>query len=61
MDILIKSNGREISYANAGSANSAIKRFRKYHTDDIIDSVYIFDSKNDTPETRVKVDDYIDN
>ena len=60
MDILICSNGREISYANAGSPDAAIKRFRNFHKNDEIEAVYIFDSKNDTPETRIKVEDYSD-
>ena len=60
MDVLISSNGREISYANAGSPDAAVKRFRKFHKNDTIDAVYIFDSKHDTPETRVKVDNYLD-
>ena len=60
MDVLISSKGKETSYANAGSVNAAVRRFRNIHKDDIIDAVYIFDSKNDTPETRVKVDNWKD-
>ena len=60
MDVLISSKGKETSYANAGSIDAAIKRFRNDHENDVIDAVYIFDSKNDTPETRVKVDDWKD-
>lgn len=58
MDILISSRGIETSYANAGSVRAAVKRFRTVHKDDVIDAVYIFDSTNNTPESRVKVEDW---